>query len=235
MHCDYSLLGLAEPRCPECGSAFVPGNRRTYRRNAPLTPLARQCLRRPGWPLHGLAILGALAIMEPFSLPGDRLEYLGYEWLLIIAPIAFVTWLVRALLRLIVGFFACMPLSRGGKPAVSWFVTPALLLPAIGLAFTTVPMYLRAFISRPFMDRFAKRCLALPPNAPLPEPDWIGLYPVCSVDRAYGGISFRLRTDGFCCRPEAIYAPGRTLAESEAGHQVTPVTGDWYFTGWDWR
>lgn len=34
LRCGYSLRGLETPRCPECGSAFDPADRRTYARRA---------------------------------------------------------------------------------------------------------------------------------------------------------------------------------------------------------
>jgi hypothetical protein len=42
--CGYNLFGLSESRCPECGRAFDPANRGSYRRYPPMTWLHRTAL-----------------------------------------------------------------------------------------------------------------------------------------------------------------------------------------------
>jgi hypothetical protein len=183
-----------------------------------------------------LGLVGACVAMEPGSLPGmNFFGDLGYEWIYWIPPSVAVLCLVRVLLRFVVGVWARVPFCRKPPRVAAWLVTPALYILAIALSLTTAPMYLRAWLSRPFMDRFARQCLALPPASPLPQPAWIGLYPVSNVERAYGGIRFWLPTGGICCNVEVAYSPGQRLTKSSGDHEFTRPAGDWYFTGWDWR
>ncbi len=54
-HCGYSLTGLPEARCPECGHAFDPANHRTFRRR----PLRSRFGR---WMIAVLALLAVAGI-----------------------------------------------------------------------------------------------------------------------------------------------------------------------------
>ena len=60
LQCGYSLRGLPEPVCPECGRAFFPGDPRTYRvgRQGPRWP--RIAKAPPVWPVLPLAAVTVL-------------------------------------------------------------------------------------------------------------------------------------------------------------------------------
>jgi len=66
--CDYPLIGLPEPRCPECGTAFDP--------HAPTTPVEET---RPSWSLlrrirvtTGCVWGVGVWLILPFFRPSDR-------------------------------------------------------------------------------------------------------------------------------------------------------------------
>lgn len=64
--CSYLLKGLPEPRCPECGRRFDPGNRRTYR-TRPFRQWARSSMRLFSW--------GALVVFTVISVPSGWLYF----------------------------------------------------------------------------------------------------------------------------------------------------------------
>jgi hypothetical protein len=69
MGCGYSLRGLPEPRCPECGQRFKPGDPTTYYGNRSYS----------GRPHLVLAVLGCLVPIATFLATGvldwDQVAY----------------------------------------------------------------------------------------------------------------------------------------------------------------
>ena len=60
--CGYSLRGLSDHRCPECGRAFDPGNGKTFLKT-PHGHVARWLARPLGWPVVVLAFVAAGGVM----------------------------------------------------------------------------------------------------------------------------------------------------------------------------
>lgn len=59
--CGYELVGLSEPRCPECGQPFDPDNSRTFQRH-PRGWLLRWWLRRAAWAMMVLVVATVLSL-----------------------------------------------------------------------------------------------------------------------------------------------------------------------------
>jgi ribosomal protein L37E len=69
--CGYMLFGLPENRCPECGQAFDPADRRTYLRY-PKGWLLRRWLRRASYTFLGLLLIA--------SAIAARVGWLYWQW-----------------------------------------------------------------------------------------------------------------------------------------------------------
>lgn len=68
--CGYSLQGLTECRCPECGQGFDPADARTYHTRGRSGPIIRFLLKPLGWPTCLAAIVTLLMIGWAHSVPG---------------------------------------------------------------------------------------------------------------------------------------------------------------------
>jgi hypothetical protein len=228
LHCDYIIDNLSENRCPECGRTFDLRDARTHYVGGPLSHVSRRLLKPPGLFLHGATIAAALAVMEPRSRVQLE-DSLG--WTGVVAPIILATWLLRLGLRIAIGVRRHMPVFRPRLCTLRWLVLPAALAASWLLADTAFPFRLRVYLSRPAMDHLAKACLALPPDAALPQPAWVGLFPAVGMHRIDGGISFLIPNSGFCCAVEFAYSPDRTPTGI---HEFTHVSGNWYMTHCQW-
>src|SRR5687768_12954167 len=81
--CNYSLQGLATPRCPECGRPFDPADPATMNMDTHVGPLARWLMSPPGGPtfaLVGVAVLISLwAAATP--MPSGHVVYVTKDLL----------------------------------------------------------------------------------------------------------------------------------------------------------
>jgi len=82
--CRYCLAGLAEPRCPECGWEFDPGNPRTFGDSARVPPrwpwvLAWVAIAYPALPLGALLASHSVAALCFGHIP--RLDVDEPKWL----------------------------------------------------------------------------------------------------------------------------------------------------------
>src|SRR5689334_14789076 len=70
--CGYSLRGLAEARCPECGRRFDPADERTMNMGGEVRQLARFLMKPPGWVTHLLTGLAVLMSLWAAAAPARR-------------------------------------------------------------------------------------------------------------------------------------------------------------------
>lgn len=94
IRCGYPLRDLAEPRCPECGREFDPGDPKTFRQGRPMSRLSRLILRPIGWHWVILAVLSAGAVLLATRWPtrwGAPFSDLPIYWLMAQNPWAIFT------------------------------------------------------------------------------------------------------------------------------------------------
>src|SRR5216110_73209 len=73
--CGYSLRGLTEARCPECGRPFDPADERTMNMGQDVRRLARFLMKPPGWMMHVLTALAVLMSLWAAAVPARRGSY----------------------------------------------------------------------------------------------------------------------------------------------------------------
>lgn len=197
LKCGYSLTGLTEPRCPECGREFDPLDPRSFQ-IGPLNRLQRAALAAPGRIFNGAAVATAILTCAAAAPPG------GYFLLILIVVKAWIVlaavWVVRSILRGIAASRANATLSKAD--ARRWAFAPTAFLATILLVVLSAPFWFTYWVSRPFMDSVAQQSRSEMPNAPM-----IGLYPVARIERIEGGIRFRIWGGGFLNETGFAYCP----------------------------
>jgi hypothetical protein len=186
LQCGYSLRGLPEPRCPECGRAFDPADPRTFGPRSSTRWFQGWDAPPPQWQAYVLALFSILPIVyfsSPVRLAAAWPRHRSFgESVLLLASVLLPTVLglgycIRVIAILDSRRRSGVPpsgLSRGGWR--QWVVTPVciLLLAAAPPMTCFWPCYLRFHLSRPALEREAKACLEGSPR--LKEGRWIGLY-----------------------------------------------------------
>jgi hypothetical protein len=191
--CGYPLRALPEPRCPECGREFDPGDPRTFLPNRPLNAMERVIASPPGWIMVAAAVAAGLFTLVAFSLPGAGFAYalsatFSYSGLLI------ALWCCRLVVaETILKRAGYRQAETGWRPPWKrWAVVPAILAGCWLLGATGWPAQLRFWVSKPALDRFVA-AQAVPVGVPSPiRPQWIGLYYVEDGFVAPEGVSFVL-------------------------------------------
>lgn len=149
--CHYTLHGLRDPRCPECGRAFDPNEIETLYIATWRGFLARRFLKRAGiifyvWPLLAAALTYVAwdwgnGVREPWTgiraprWPGRHYAHLEMLSLVVIALwlALLVTWLVRIPLRrfVVVAFdlpYDRLTRDRRARKFAAWCFVLAMLL-----------------------------------------------------------------------------------------------------------
>jgi hypothetical protein len=218
--CGYSLRGLGERRCPECGRAFDPQVVRTMNVGRPLGRIARRLLApvgRPTWRLHAIAV--AAFFWGWGWLPG-ALAVSAYALLLLLALYAYR--FSRLLLREIIIWRYRQP--RGQLPALSG----ARYAPALSLLilFTCVafnlPLRATLRVSTWIASDELWRMYAIDP---MPSetigPRFVGLMYAEAVRVTPGGVSVHVANGG-------VVAYG---ADGAASLTTPSGSGLWYGSG----
>src|SRR5437867_4726141 len=168
VQCNYSLRGLSDFRCPECGRAFDPDRPLTMNLGRPLDRFAKAALRPMGrLPRTALwAIVTAGFIGPAWLFPADGVAIL---WLLL--WLAFFTgcWL-RSMVRRAVAYQYRQPklLLRVDDPfrrktRLAFIVSTILVL-------SRAPFVVAILGSRPWLDAYAYHLWAeVPATEPLPS------------------------------------------------------------------
>ncbi|MEV8097798.1 hypothetical protein [Kitasatospora sp. NPDC085879] len=174
----------------------------------------RERLRRPGDSvLAGCAVLAAAALLA-FSLPAA-------DWAMAFLAVAGA----GATVVLWFGWLFSAAPSAAVRPRGNWrwAVPPLLVAATAALLYFQVPQQARFAVARPALAGFAARVEA---GGRLPQPAYIGTYPVADVT-AVGGRGFRftvpgsglLETTGFAYLPDGPPDDDMTY---------TRVSGRWY-------
>lgn len=182
--CGYPLRALPQPRCPECGRSFIPGNWRTFVAGRPLNRLERVVSAPPGWVMIPATMCAAVALLEGSTYPLE-LGPAGFVGILAFLLIGGI-WSGRALLALAV--VAAHGWRRVALGVMStwkrWTAVPLIAFVAVVVAASGLLTPIRFRLARPVLDRFAEDVLELPPGSSIPQPSFVGGYGVDGVERS---------------------------------------------------
>ena len=153
LDCNYSLRGLAEFRCPECGRPFDPDRPLSMNLGRPLHTMPRWALRPIGrWAAAWMYLAAAFGVLGPAWLAPSR--WLTIYFLLLWAGFFVACWLRHLVRRSVVLGYrqpAELLLVDRRFDRRSRVVFAVVLL----LVLSRIPFILAAFVSKPWLDRFA--------------------------------------------------------------------------------
>jgi hypothetical protein len=224
INCGYSLRGLAEARCPECGRAFNPNDLRTMDVGLPRP----QPTEPPSAASHVLSAAVAAVLVWQDRLPGGGnqvvavLAVLGMATLALAWFILLIAWVARRAIEL-----DCAVATRPRWTFLRWAVTPSLLIGTVLLVVYDVPFRVTFRLSRPFMNSFVSR--ATPPTAApvrTATDRWIGLYRTDAIEYFPGYLRFRVSQSGFYTYGFAYSPNGPPPALGRDTYR--PIDGKWY-------
>ncbi|MEU6239105.1 hypothetical protein [Kitasatospora sp. NPDC047058] len=175
-------------------------------------------IARPGnSALLSLALVSVPAMLA-FSAPSADLELLGMAGAA--AVVLAVLWVARQLLG---------DEEELGRPAGAWRWVVAVLLPvaAVALVRADVPQQVRFELGRPAMTSFAERALA-DRSMGLPQPEWIGTYPVTGVEEVGTGLRFAVTGAGLFDIVGYAYLPDGPPSGWRRSDTYTHLSGAWY-------
>jgi hypothetical protein len=235
LDCGYSLRGLTEPLCPECGRPFDPADRQTFR-DSGAPPWWGRWARPPGrWHCVGMSLLALWAMI-------DRSTPVGlFDWASgcsIAAGAALFFWIAVGdyILRLSILVFQGRHSQHTNGFRVSWdawqwAVSPVCVLILVLLLLYSWPVRLRFQLSRGALDRVAQDVGDARPQSSGGQ--WIGLYFVREVERHENGDVFLDLGTDFWDRIGFLYRPDETapLASSDWFVRERLAPG-WYVGGW---
>ncbi|MER6577235.1 hypothetical protein [Nonomuraea sp. NPDC001023] len=187
----------------------------------PLPALTRALVGPPGKVLLPLVAVVGLIVLNYTSVPG------GGSFTLLLAGLALfvgtaVVWVAR---------FAVGLLRSDGRPGlrrhwVRWTAAPLMGVIVTALVLTGAPFNARFALSEPGLEQFA-RTVAADTGAVRREEQWVGLFPLTSIERVPGGARFLASDTGFIDRYGFAWLPGGAPAE-ESHSEYTHLEGPWY-------
>ncbi|MFF4197808.1 hypothetical protein [Nonomuraea sp. NPDC001831] len=187
----------------------------------PLPALTRALVGPPGKVLLPLVAVVGLIVLDYTSVPG------GGSFTLLLAGLALavgtaVVWVAR---------FAVGLLRSDGRPGlrrhwVRWTAAPLMGVIVTALVLTGAPFSARFALSEPGLEQFA-RTVAADTGAVRREEQWVGLFPLTSIERVPGGARFLVSDTGFIDRYGFAWLPGGAPAE-ESHSEYTHLEGPWY-------
>lgn len=223
--CGYSLAGVAEPVCPECGRAFNALDGSTFGPRNGLW-LERWGLRGPGWGTFACA--GGVAIMSAIagSVPLSDVEWLFFAFL------GGVAVAVLCAFRALIAFAAAVAQRPAGWTTLSrswrrWAALVGMGLLCVFLAAGKPVWRLRWFASRPTLDALAADIRA---GASLTNSRVCGAIPVSSARLAGSDVRVTFDGGGFILTPMStvlVHSPGKPPALNP-GEAPLWSSGDWY-------
>ena len=234
--CGYSLRGLPEHICPECGRAFDPGDPSTYRQGGSKPYWLRWAAPPKSW--HGVvAAACTLGLLSGYSEPGPRTVLPSSPGFCCLSAPA----IVLALAMLIVNYAARMTatafdstravLDRDRLPkgsAARWAVLPLCLIVLASASVTRWPLRARFELSRAALEETAHgyRDGTLTSK----RPGRVGLFHFSDVAQQDGGVGF-MGDYGFWRLWGLFYSPTDTAPSSEIvwSWRIAP---NWFVFEW---
>lgn len=235
--CSYSLRGLPEHVCPECGRAFDPKDPSTYRRGT-WVPYWRRWAGPPkAWHIL-LAVVVTLGLLQAYSEPGysSVLPTAGGVCCLFMPSgvLALAVLTLSSGARLVATVLDSMRarLDRDRPPkahAARWAVLPLCLLVLVSASVTRWPLYARFHLSRTALERTARGYLDGTETSK--APGWVGLYRFRDVRQQDGGVAF-FGDYGFWEYCGFFYSSSdaQPSYEIEWSHRIAPR---WFMFEWD--
>lgn len=229
--CGYSLRGLPEPRCPECGRPFDPSSRETFltgRQRWLLGPTARRLLAPPTYRLHIACALASLMVLYGYSVPGLILPvaHAGFScWLIVMA-----VWAGRLSLSIGIELLYRPPFSCS-RISWRWFAAPLLVLFTALLCICRVPTYVVFAASKPSLDALAAEAVSTPFSQPLTQ-TWVGVYPVKRIRRINGGVRIGIRGSYGLGGGFAWFPQGPPVTREYIYTRIWDAWYAWYDSGW---
>jgi hypothetical protein len=186
-----------------------------------LSTLSRILMGPPGWVLIPLIALVGLIVLNDRSMPG------GGPFELIILGLALalgtaVVWIPRFVVALLRSD------RRPGlrKHWIRWAAGPLMAVAVVGLVHFDLPFTARFALSEASLERFAQTVASGPESAKYGD-QWVGLYPLTSVQRIEGGARFLVSGTGFLDHYGFAWSPkGMPADETHTGY--THIEGPWY-------
>lgn len=233
--CGYSLRGLPEPRCPECGKTFSPDDPETY--NDPSRPKRRR--HRPPKPPRSLyVVLLVQLVLVVVILRGSVWALVG--WGVLLTPVGRVSTIV--VLVIILDYwrrFSGLRTARTiGDVKVTeefsrhrrrWRVQTVCVILLTSLLVYPWPMCIRFWVSLPVFSRVANEYLDGSRSGT--GPCRVGLWQVEEVFYGYYGVFFQVGRgydEGGSARVGFAYRT-HALAPERPGYRVS---ASWYAEAW---
>jgi hypothetical protein len=226
--CGYSLRGLPEPVCPECGRVFDPADPATFKDLDEPTLWSRWA-RPPSIIEMIIAAVIAAGVIHlgsiPFRVwPPDITALLAgvFPCLILLAVTSLV---ISYLLRSIMTYRSDRPIGRTTKVSCRrwrWSVLPLCIILVATVLIYPWPLRLRFGVSRRSFERAAES--ALRGALKIQGQEWIGLYRVNKVYFGDGEVAFVVHDwpiDG------AYFAYGPT-AGNDTAYRHVPGTEKWF-------
>jgi hypothetical protein len=152
LDCNYSLRGLAQSRCPECGREFHIQDPISFNNERPLRWIDRQLMKPIGWPTFTSVGLLSCAYVSLGVFPG--VYYFGVIYFLLLAPLMIVCLMlaIRDILRncLVPSSVPLMNSRARERRALAILGIPLLLI------LFHIPLRIVFFLAKPELDRVAQ-------------------------------------------------------------------------------
>ena len=222
--CGYSLRGLGENRCPECGRGFDPSRHLSYCRTLARRGWVLVLFRPPHLITTYIQAIWAIGVMIASSVPGGNFAAVGP--LLWSGFALAVFYVIRAMIAFVM-FLLFLPLERGGnRRARRWAAFPMIVVVTATLLLGRVPLYVRFLVSLPSLNDVVARSNTQP--AAVWSPRWVGLFPVDQVESGTHGVRLRIPGTGFLSGPYGFAYSRTPLSATGDGGTFWPLWGDWY-------
>ena len=235
LDCGYLLRGLQEPRCPECGKPFLPGDPSTYQIED-RSRWRRFYARPPGW-LHLTTVCAvALYALSEASAPG---EMFGFPITAFLLLAAFLTLLLIGqdyIFRMVAQTYRHNPVYKESHHTVQrlrfrWAATPICALLIGSVIFYPWPAWMRFKLSQSAFEQAVKDYKAgtLPGGA-----QWLGLYRVERVTQeSTGHLFFKTGESGFGDQDGFIYRTSSLPPQGEL-YLLEKLASGWFFAHMSW-
>ena len=222
--CNYSLHGLAELRCPECGRSFDPANPESFNQGKPMGGLPRRLLGPACWYAGSIRLYCCGALLLTAIVPLNR-------WTALILFFAFwavlgLLYFFRTVLRSIVIRHYDQPEAAGDVDAAIRRRVQRWTLWTGALIVAQAPLYHALSISLPWLNALARERYERMPmvtvnDVPLKQHQY-GLFRVMAVDVDAQGADLYIWQSDYGA-PRLRYSPdGGSFDDFLKGKQLTP-------------
>jgi hypothetical protein len=152
LDCNYSLKGLPQNRCPECGRQFNLDDSRTFNSERPLRWIDRQLLKPIGWPMFTSVALLSCGYLYLGFFPKFYYAIIPVIVTFLLCVVVAMMLIVRNLLR---AYIPPRSIFRSSSIRREKLAFAILAIPFLLVIFQ-VPLRIVFFLARPELDRVAK-------------------------------------------------------------------------------